>query len=278
MKSNVLLQGREGTGKTRSIITQLAEYVDESGTVKKGAGLISTVISLSPGLHGPLGSNICTEKTSHLGDKVHWHYIPNATSSWKDAKAWALLAQTVSINDLTQKQDPKRLNLTQMMDLYNLADNYVCQGCGVELGPMDDWDTSYCCTLDDLTGLTDICRSQICGSSPFLSLPKIGGIQGLIWDWLKQFWGRLTCNTVVMAHIEREIDPLTGMSSIRTSTIGQALTPRIIKLADEVVLARYERGRYLWDTSTDDEQLQTKVRRLPRSPNLTPDFTQLFKS
>jgi hypothetical protein len=114
----------------------------------------------------------------------------------------------------------------------------------------------------------------MCGGSPFLSLPKIGGIQGLVEGFLDLWWGGTKCNAILIAHIERETSPMTGMQHLALSTIGQKLAPKLLKKPDEIILSRRERGRYYWDTSDDDYAL--KQRRLPIRPDLEPDYSQIF--
>jgi hypothetical protein len=105
-------------------------------------------------------------------------------------------------------------------------------------------------------------------------------IEGFLGTW----WYSTACTAIVIAHIERETEPLTGNSYITTSTIGQKLAPQLDKIPDDVVLAERElteekgqwKGRYLWNTV--ERNMTLKGRHLPLSNNLPADFRQIFRS
>jgi hypothetical protein len=274
MKSNILLSGEIGTGKTRSLITLLPEYIDERGAVHTGAGLHPFVISIEPGIEATLGRNLCGSPSAP-SPCIHYHYLKPLAVDWETMRKFTLLANTLDIDALTKMQDPARNKYTQMLDLYSICSNFTCTACGEEFGPIDKWDEDHAVALDGLTGATTIARRTICGGSPFLSLPKIGGIQGLLEGFFDLWWGGTLCTAILLAHLERETDPLTGQSRLALSTIGQKLAPRLTKKPDEVITARRTSRGYVWDTAEDDMELKT--RRLPRSPNLPPDFSQLFR-
>jgi hypothetical protein len=113
------------------------------------------------------------------------------------------------------------------------------------------------------------------GSRPFLSLPEIGGIQQQIEGFMDLAWGGTRCTSVLLAHIERETSPLTGLSTLTTATIGQKLAPKLARKPDEIIVAECIDGKYVWNTEEAGRGL--KRRRLPLSASLAPDFSQLFK-
>jgi hypothetical protein len=274
MKSNILLQGEIGSGKTYALQTLLPEYWSEpSGSLFKGAGLHALCLSFDPGIDATIGRNLCGHPEAP-SVALHHHYIPPVAVSWQTMRHWALLANTIDIEKLTQMSDPKRGEYGQFLDLFDACNRFVCDGCNKDFGSISELGEDWAAALDGLTGLTTVARRNMCGGSPFLSLPKIGGIQGLVEGFLDQWWGNTACNAILIAHIERETSPMTGMQYLALSTIGQKLAPKILKKPDEIILARRERGRYYWDTSDDDYAL--KQRRLPARPDLPPDFSQIF--
>lgn len=299
-KANVLVMGEINTGKTRSLMTLLPEYTDELGKIHKGAGLETFIISLEPGLDATLGPNLCNagvpsapadadgkeidepEGFAAIGShspsapKAHWHYLPPRAADWNDIRNFAKLANSLNTEQLVRIDDPRRNRYTEFLDLFSICNDFVCHGCGTSFGDVSEWDASRAIALDSLTGLTTIARTCFCGASPFLSLPKIGGIQGLIEAFLDLFWGNTRCTAILTAHIEREISPLTGMSQLALSTIGQKLAPKLTKKPDEGLLAQREGRRYTW--SNIEPQMELKRRRLPASAELPPDFSLLFKA
>jgi hypothetical protein len=85
----------------------------------------------------------------------------------------------------------------------------------------------------------------------------------------------LKCSFVLIAHTEREYDEITGGSKLMVSTLGRRLAPKIPRFFDEVVLCRRERDKFFW-TSVDNTA-DLKVRRLPFSDSIPPDFKPLLE-
>jgi hypothetical protein len=273
VKSNILLQGDIGTGKTRSLITLLPEYIDEHGKTQRGAGL-STValISMEPGAEATLGPNLCGGDVS---PGIHLHYHPPASVGWEVQRRWAQVMHTSSIEQAIRTVDPGRAQYTQFLDLFGICAEFVCDRCGEVLGDVGTWDASHAICLDGLTGLTKMATFSTAGSRPFLSLPEYGGIQAQIEGFMDLAWSGTTCTCILLAHIEREVSPLTGLSTLTTSTIGQKLAPKLAKKPDEIIIAEQVDGRFVWNTEELGRGL--KRRRLPLSTSLPPDFSQLFR-
>src|SRR6266446_3275310 len=167
MKSNILLMGEINTGKTRSLITLLPEYIDEQDIVRNGAALTPFCISLEPGIEATLNRNLCP----HMGESIHYHYLPPRAASWSDVRGFAKLANTLDVENLIKINDPRRNQYTEFLDLFSICNNFTCQGCQGEFGDISEWGPERAIIIDSLTGLTTIARTNMCGSSPFISLP-----------------------------------------------------------------------------------------------------------
>src|SRR5258706_6803197 len=109
MKSNWLVQGDIGTGKTRSLITLLPTYIDERGEEHEGAGQEVFLISMEPGAEATLGRNLCG--ATRAGDHViHQHFIPATNVPWETLGAYITLANSLPMKTLIEIPDPiKRL-------------------------------------------------------------------------------------------------------------------------------------------------------------------------
>lgn len=268
MKSNVLLMGEIGAGKTTALRTLLPEYIDDTGTVQRGAGLETFLLAMEPGWEATLGSQTCA-----MG--FHVHYLPPAQVGWDVVQKYVTLAHTMSIDALLKVSDPGRSHYTQFMQLFNTCKDFTCDRCGDSFGDVSEWDEGRAICGDGLTSLTTMALQAIVGGKPIKSLPEYGTTMEFIEAFFKLYWGNTRCTAVFTAHIDREVNPVTGLSSITAHTIGQKLAPKLVKIPDEVIIAKHERGGYRW--STVDDTYVLKHRRLPESDNLPPTFAQLFK-
>jgi hypothetical protein len=274
VKANVLLQGDIGTGKTRSLITLLPEYIDERGKAQRGAGLEVFLVSMEPGVEASLGPNLCGTPNAPT-PAIHVHYHPPAAVDWAVMRKWAAVMHVSSIEQAIKTVDPGRASYTQFLDLFDICSAFTCDKCGVDFGDVGEWDDSRAIALDGLTGLTKMAQFSTVGSRPFLSLPEYGGIQGLIEGFMDLAWSGTKCTSILLAHIEREVSPLTGLSTLTTLTLGQKLAPKLAKKPDEIIVSDFLEDKYVWNTAELGRGL--KRRRLPLSTSLTPDFSQLFR-
>ena len=270
-KSNVLIQGDIGVGKTYSLRTLLPEYIDYDGSVRKGAGQHVRVITLEPGIESSLASNLCANAESF---GIHYHYIKPLALEWSQFHQFMSVLNNMPMDKALEVSDPNRRQCRQLLDVIDSCGNFVCDRCGGEFGDAATWDTSVTLALDSLTGLTTVGRHLVVGLKPILTRPEYNPVMGAIEGFLQLFWGSTTCNTVLLAHIDREVNPITGISGITVHTIGQKLAPRLVKIPDEIITATYDEGAFRWNTELPGQI--TKTRRMPRGVDLSPDFAQIF--
>lgn len=269
-KSNILLQGDIGVGKSRALITLLPEYVDEHGTVHRGAGQHVALIGIEPNAEASLGRNMC----DHIAGGIHYKYIPTMGITWVEYRNWMSIINNMPIEKALSIDDPNRRKCRQLLDVIDACGDFTCDRCGEDLGDMGEWEEDWTACLDGLTGLTTIAKHLCVGLKPILSRPDYNPVMGAVENFLDLFWGATKCNTVLLSHVDREVSPHTGVSSITIHTIGQKLAPRLLKKPDEIITATYDEGQYFWHTELPGTI--TKTRRMPRGVDLRPDFTQLF--
>ena len=268
MKTNILLMGDIGSGKTTSLRTLLPEYKDSAGKLCKGAGLETFLIAMEPGWEASLGNHSCAQG-------LHVHYIAPASVPWATVAKYVGLANTMNVDQLLKLADPNRSQYIQFAQVFGTCANFVCDSCGASFGDVSQWDDKRALALDTLTSLSSVAMNCVVGGKPIKSLPEYGTVMEFIEAFFKLFWGNTGCSAILTAHIDRETSPITGLSTITAHTIGQKLAPKLVKMPDEVIIARHERGRYVW--STIEEGTVLKHRRLPESDTIPPDFSQLFK-
>lgn len=276
MKTNVLNQGDIGTGKTRALITLLPTYVDERGDIHEGAGVAPFLISMEAGSEATLGRNLCGAPR-HGDHVIHHHHIPAINVPFETLASYIELANSIPYDTLLKTEDPNKRQYRQAIELCDATRDFVCDHCGEHFGAVREWDDSRAIIIDSLTGLTKAFTMNVIGGKPFPSLPQVGGIMALIEGFLDNYWSATQCSAILLAHIDRENDPLSGMSKITAHTIGQKLAPRLVKKPDEVITSYVgEDGRYYWSNALIAGNEVQKRRRLPLSATLEPNYRQLF--
>jgi hypothetical protein len=269
MKTNTILQGHVGGGKTRSLLTLLPEYEDERGRVHKGAGLTTLTIPMEPGYQHIFGKHGCAQG-------LHTHYHLPSGVDWDTISVYVKLLRDMSLKDVQDVQDPKKRQYTGFAELFDVCKNYVCDGCGKEFGPINELDDSHAVCLDSLSPLSVLVTQAVCGGKPVPSRPEYFGMLGFALSFLRLLFQATKCSVVLTAHIDRELDPVTGESTLTLDTIGQRLVKQIVKMPDELVTAYEEDGQYYWSNLRGRTGQVVKHRALPLSDRLDPSFRQIF--
>lgn len=255
MKHNILLEGAIGTGKTTSIKTIL-DHTDKE----------VFIIATEPGIEAILGS---TDKS-----RCHWHYISPAKTDWDTLIRNAKQVNTLTTDVLQKTPGQNRHEYQQFLELLATCANFVDDRTGEEFGMVDDWDESRVLIIDGLSGLSDMARNLSVGPKIILSLPEWLIAQQVILTFIKKLCADCGSNFILISHIAREKDEVTGGTTITVSTLGKALAPEIIKPFDEIVYTYKDGNKFRWSTMEGDVEL--KSRKLPMGSELEPDFGQLF--
>lgn len=254
---NVLLEGASGTGKTHSIRTLI------------DAGITPFVLSTEPGIAMTLGDI--------PADKLHWHYIKPAAPSWEDLLGNAQKINTMSFETLTKLKDIDKQKYGQFLDLVSSCANFVCDRDGKSYGSVDSWGTDRCLVVDSLSGVNIMAMDLVAGAKPV----KAPGDWGVAMDNLERLINRWTCGVdchfVLISHMEREKDEVTGGITLTVSTLGQKLAPKIPRFFDDVIQAKHTSNEG-WTWSTISPMTDLKSRNLPLSEKLQPNFVPLIKS
>lgn len=254
MKTNVLLIGPIGTGKTKSIETLVPHK--ETFMLTMEAGLDATVgLSCKDGFHS--------------------HYIACAKTDWDTLARSAEKLNQFQMKQLSEMPASDKRDYAQFLEIYSTCASFKCDKCRETFGAVDKWDDSRAFVIDSLTPLSRMAKQFVVGSKPITTQPEWGAAMDLIENLMWKLTGDTKCTFVLLSHSEREPNLVTGGSVITVSTLGQKLAPKIPKLFDEVILTRHEGTKFYW--STDDTSVDLKARRLPYSDSLAPDFGQLFK-
>lgn len=251
----VLLAGGTGTGKTYSIRT----LIDE--------GITPFIIATEPGTMATLGD---------LPEgSFHYHYIKPAKVSWGDFRKNAQDINTLSFEMLTKKKDMQKQKYGQFLEVLDTLANFKCDITGEEYGCVDDWGTDRCLIVDSLSGLNIMAMDLVVGAKPV----KAPGDWGVAMDNLERLINSLCCGIdthfILISHLEREKDEVTGGIKLMASTLGQKLAPKIPRFFDDVIQAENKGGLFTW--STMGAQIDLKGRHLPVSDKHQPSYKAIIE-
>lgn len=250
--TRTMLIGPPGSGKTYALRT-LAD-----------AGLDVRVIFTDPGMET-------------IGDdpRIKWCFIPPATSSWAELISGADMINKMSNEQLQKLTSINPSGYRQFIDVLHACNDYKTQD-GRQYGDVGKWSTGCVFVFDGLTGLSKQSMQLAIGSKPVRTLPD----WGVAMDNLERFVDKLTqdlwCHFVLIAHIEREKDEITGGVKTMPSTLGQKLAPKLPVNFGDVVLAVKEGTTYTW--STADPRTDLKKRLLPDGAGQKPSFVPLIEA
>lgn len=250
----VMLVGATGSGKTHSIRT-LVE-----------AGLEVFCVFTEPGM----------EVLSDIpSDKLHWHYIPPAGPDWAAMIDSAKKINSLSFKSLTEMGDINKSKYTEFLDLLTCLSNFACDRTGQTFGAVDSWGLDRALVVDSLSGLNVMAMNLVAGSKPVKSMAD----WGVAMDNLERIITKLTtdvpCTMVLTAHLEREVDEVTGGTTNMASTLGRKLAPRLPRFFSDVIVSRREGSEFFWSTAMLNTD--TKARNVALADKLPPSFVPLLQ-
>ncbi len=275
MKTNTLIFGPIGAGKSYSTRTLLAEYPDHEGKVRKGVGQTVLFHACEPGWEAVNGDLAC-DMGFHIQETLP------ADPDYATSLQWLETIQGIGTDDLIRKSMPGSIlrDYRQFMDLYRTAINFTCMRCEQEFGNLENLDKDCNTTYvnDGLTGISKMAVQFIAGPKPNMSLPEYGRAQHHVEGWVNKQC-TLNCSYVLIAHWAREPDPVEGGTNITIHTVGQKLAPRLLlDTFDEVILAERKGHPPVYTWNLADDRVDQKGRRLEYRAGLRPDFTQIFRN
>ncbi len=258
--TNVLLIGPAGTGKTYSVAT-LVE-----------SGIEVFYLALEPGLEALLGYWIDAGKP--VPANLHWHFLPPADTTFATLKDAANKVNMLSLKALADMQDPDRSKYNQFVKLYSVLNDFEDQRTGQKFGSVDSWGPDKAIVMDSLTGMNNASMASVIGGKPVKSMSDWGIAQNQLESMLRKLVDGCRCHTIVLAHVEREVDQVLGGVKLMVSTLGKALAPKIPPMFSDVILTKREGTKFSW--STADPTADTKTRNLPLAESISPDFRQII--
>lgn len=259
---STLLMGPGGTGKTTSICTLLA------------CGLAVRMLATEPTAPNRVIQECIKRNIDY--SRFHWCLISPTVPKWGSLIEAAKLTNTFSLAQLADlkggiaKQDGQQW----IKMLENIA-NFRSDRNGQEMGDATEWDPDTAFVIDGLTGLSDMARLLTVGLKPNPAPGEWGVMQQHVLNLIKKLCADCNCFFVLIAHVEREANEITGMPTITASTLGAKLAPKLPPQFTTVIYAKRDKDKFLWDTAA--QGADTKQGDLPFQENLPPDFRPIVE-
>jgi hypothetical protein len=258
----VLIEGPSGTGKTRAIAT----------AVEADPKLQVFVLALDPGLESLFA--YWKDVGKEIPPNLHWHFMAPPKASFTELQKDAELINTMSYEGLTKLRDPNIAKHDQYRNLFNVLNDFPDDRTGKKFGPVDSWGCNSMLVIDGMTGLGNASMANVIGGKAVISPSDWGVAQKTLEKLLRMITEGCECHFMLIAHVERETDPVLGGSKIMTSTLGKALAPKIPSMFSDVILTVREGTKWTWDTANPLADLKT--RNLEYKAGLLPDFKHIL--
>lgn len=260
---SVLLQGASGAGKTRSIATLIK------------AGVEVFHIGTEPGYTESAIDGIRELKTDI--NKYHYATALPATEGWTALDEMTEKIGTMTFEGLSKiqgvgKDKTRKPAMDLLLQLKDFKDERLN---GQSFGSFVNWGPDRALVLDSLSGLSTIAWYLTVGHKP----TGAPGEWNIAMNWIEAVLMKINsdrrCWFILTAHVEKEVDEISGVNRIMTSTLGRKLAPKIPRFFSEVVYAKRTTDEPKFRWSTIDAAADLKNRGLPVGDKLAPDFGPL---
>lgn len=251
---NIMLMGASGTGKTTSLKTLIE------------AGIKPFIIFTEPGMEV-------------LGDlppgSYEWTYIPPATVGWDVLAKRAQTINASTFESLTKMNDPNKRKYSQFLDVLNCCNDFTNHK-GETFGNVSEWGTDRAIVVDSLSGLSVMAQHLAVGGKPTLAPGEWNIAMNCVESFVMTMTNGTRCHFILIAHMEKETDEVSGSISLMASTLGRKLAPKLPRNFSDVVQAvRSDKG---WSWSTTAYNADLKARNLPWESNLDPSFVPMVEN
>lgn len=256
---NVLIMGPTGTGKTHSIGT----LVD--------TGIEVVFLAFEAGTESLRG--YFTDRGKPVPPNLKFVTIAQPKASWSEMAGSVKQVNQLSYEALKKTSDTNRSKYDQYEQfLRNFVD--VTTDDGEKLGPVDSWGTGRALVIDGLTGMGVAAMSAVVGGKFDKDQKDWGLAQNILEGTIRRLCDGCRCHVVLLAHVEREPDPLGGAQKITVSTLGAKLAPKIPPMFSDVILSARLGKDFYWDT--ENALADLKTRNLPIAAKNPPDFASII--
>lgn len=273
---NVLLMGPAGTGKTYSLGT----LVDWAQAHNKSVYVLFT----EQGLESLLGYWLDELKDPATGKVLrparpvpaclHWHQTITQPVGLDALIAGADLVSKLSYKAVTEWIDPDRGKNNPFWKILVDCKTLPSDRDGTSFGNLAKLGTDKILVMDGLSELSNAAMKMQIGAKPTASPGDYGVAQNSIMNFLRLVTQGIDTTFVLIAHVSKEMNEVTGSTLLGVKSAGKALAGEIPQLFSDVIYTVREGTAFYWDTAAFG--VDTKTRSLGYRSKITPDFAQIM--
>ena len=260
----ILLMGPGGTGKTFSLGT----LVDWAAEHKKTC----FALGLDQGLEALFG--YYKDKGLDLPPNLHWKWQLTKPLGLSQLLDSADKVGKMTYEAITKLVDPNRSENNAFWKILQTCSKPISDRDGKEFPPIDTWGEDMVLMLDGLTELSNAAMKMQIGSKPTAAPPDYGVAQNNLMNFLRLCTQGSRYTFVLISHVQRQKNDITGAEAIMVNTVGTAISPEIPPMFSDVIFTVREGDRFYWDTAAYG--VDTKTRSLGYRSRITPDFRQIM--
>lgn len=262
---NIMLMGPTGTGKTYA----LGKLVEWAATKKKTVHVLFT----ENGLETLLG--YWTDRGLPVPTNLSWHVANTRPLSLASLIKGADNVGKLSYEALTKMSDPNRSGDNNAFHkiLTSLSD-FTDDRTGQKFGAVDSWGLDKIFAIDGLSETSNAINKMVIGNKPTMAPPDYGVAQNNLMNFLRLCTQGMRCTFVLIAHVDREVDQISGATKIMVKAIGKALANDIPQLFSDTIFTVREGTNFYWDTAA--ASVDVKTRNLPIASKQSPDFAVIM--
>jgi len=261
----VVLMGLGGTGKTYSLGT----LADWAAVNQHEMAVLFTENSAESFL------GYFRDRDREPPACVYWHQQITRPIALSTLLSPADSVGKLNYEAITKSQDFNRGGENNAFwKILGTCTTFIDDRTGKDLGSVDAFPTSRIFVIDSLTELSNAAMKMVIGAKPTASMPDYGVAQNNLMNFLRLCTQGMSCPFILTAHVDREMEPVSGMTKTMIKSIGKALSSEIPTLFSDIIYTVREADKFYWDTAAFG--VDTKTRSLGYRSKIPPDFAQIF--
>ncbi len=212
-----------------------------------------------------------------LGSKVHYKYVsPRPDHALSSVGDMLKKINELSYENLTKVTDPFKQKSNKILDVVTVLNKFVCDCCQRDWGSVESWNTDRAIVVDSLSGLSEMAFSLVVGNKPVRAMPDYQVAQNALRMLLGPLCTQTKCMFVLITHLDREKDEITGGTTITMKTmVGAKMGPDLPRDFSDVIRVRRTGTTFAWDTA--DSQATVSARNLPIKSDMPANFSVLIE-
>lgn len=262
----VLLIGPSGAGKSRSLAT-FADWASRQNPSRNVRALF-TENSIETFL------GYWKDKGQEPPPNIAWHVSTIKPIGFADLMDGAKKTGILNYKAITELVDPKRGDNNPYYKILQILADFEDQRTGKKLGNIDKMTAGELLFIDSLSELANAAMKMVIGNKPTASPSDYGVAQNNLINFLRYITQGFPATVCLTAHVQRQVDEISGSTKLMTKAIGKAMGDDIPQLFSEVIGCVRDGTNWYWDTA--NSSLDTKTRYLPIQSKIAPDGAQIM--